>query len=133
MHCQVQKVKVENKIWGSVCHVFQSDHAAVSILNVVAGFRCSRHRHKERANMFAVISGCIEVDYWHSDLAFTEVLGAGDSFTVPSGWVHQFRVIESGQVVEVYWPDRVPKVRLDDIDRFDVGGPIEEGEQSGRT
>ncbi len=33
-------------------------------------------------------------------------------------------VLESGEVIEIYWPD-IPngKVRLDDIERLDVGGP----------
>ena len=44
----------ETKVWGSVFHLFASPHAAVSLLNVNAGTRCSRHKHQDRANQFAV-------------------------------------------------------------------------------
>lgn len=119
----------EIKCWGSVIHVFASDHAAISCLWVEAGHQCSRHYHVDRANQFTVMSGCIEVEEWDimGDM-ITTVLSAGGTHAVPSGRIHRFRVLESGQVVEVYWCDFVngneKKVRLDDIVRLDEGGPI---------
>jgi len=115
----------ETKCWGEVIHVFASDHAAISCLWVNAGFQCSRHHHVNRANQFTVMNGRIEVEEWHDDWGVRlTTLRTGDTHTVPSGVVHRFRVFESGQVVEVYYPDNGGKVRLDDIVRLDEGGPI---------
>ncbi len=127
------KSKWEYKCWGKVCHIFASNVAAVSYLKVNAGFQCSKHRHKSRANQFTVINGSIKVDTWGTGLngkilsiPIVKFLMPGDTFTVQSGVWHRFRVIHSGEVVEVYWSD-VPdgKVSIDDIERLDMGGLID--------
>lgn len=122
-----QQFQYESKNWGQVWHLFASDQSAVSFLQLVRGTRCSRHWHDERANMFAVISGKIEVQFWGNPNGEGKpghvVLNPGNVFTVPYKVVHRFRVLESGQVVEVYWPDpEGGKVRFDDINRLDEGG-----------
>ena len=116
--------KWEKKCWGEVWHLFVSEHAAVSYLKLNKGFRCSQHHHEERANQFVVISGRIVVEEFSHGTTPTEVrLGSDHSYIVPSGIKHRFRVLESGQVVEIYWPDvHGGKVRQDDIVRFDEGG-----------
>ena len=115
----------EEKVWGSVAHLFLNDRVAISHLRVNAGFRCSRHYHRQRANQFSVLSGRIAVDEFDCfGVDHSTVLGPGESFTVPSGIVHQFRVLEVGEVVEVYWADRVGgSVDQYDIVRLDEGGP----------
>jgi len=114
---------VEDKVWGKVTHLFQSDYAAVSYLEVQAGFQCSRHIHYWRANQFSVVSGRIIVEEWVGGLLHSINLNPGESYTVISRIPHRFRVKESGVVIEVYWPDRPDgKVLLDDIVRFNVGG-----------
>jgi mannose-6-phosphate isomerase-like protein (cupin superfamily) len=115
----------EQKVWGVVAHLFQSDHAAMSFLKLKKGFRCSRHFHKQRVNMFAVVSGEVLIEEWYGGQAKTEiVLRAGDSATVLANIEHRFRVLQDGQMIEVYWPmyDN-DKVSLDDIVRLDEGGP----------
>jgi len=119
--------KSEIKVWGKVLHIFSSEHAAVSCLEVKKGYQCSRHSHRERANMFCVQEGAIEIEEWNSTGSrLSTMLGPGSSYVVPSGILHRFRVIESGMMVEVYWPDvEGGKVRSDDIERLDTGGKIE--------
>lgn len=112
----------EEKVWGRVQHIFVSPHAAVSCLEVRAGYRCSRHLHSQRANLFAVLEGQIVVEIWPNGRSELIELGPGDTCTVPSGVPHRFRVLQSGRVVEVYWPDRGGEVSMADIHRFDVGG-----------
>lgn len=114
----------EKKVWGSVWHLFTSHSAAVSHLKLKAGFCCSRHKHLERANQFSVISGRVAIQQWDKFDDMTEViLESGNSLTVPSGVIHRFRVLQSGTMVEVYWPDvACGWVRLDDIERLDEGG-----------
>ncbi len=116
----------EEKNWGRVMHIFASPHAAVSVLKVKSGQRCSTHVHDERANMFVVLDGWLVVEEWPEGLrkaSTLKVLESGDIHTVPSRIWHRFRVQQSGKVLEVYWPDQGGIVRLDDIIRKDIGGP----------
>lgn len=122
----IARVSTEKKCWGSVAHVFHSLEAATSFLNVDAGWQCSRHYHKHRANQFFVISGRIIVEEWAETLPgkrHVMVLGPGMSCVVQNMNWHRFKVLDSGSMVEVYWSDRIEFiVRLDDIVRYDVGG-----------
>ncbi len=119
MKTQVEK---EEKVWGEVYHIFASDKAAVSVLTVNKGFRCSLHCHHHRYNLFFVESGCICVETVRGSGRHLEVLEEGQSLSVPPYVWHRFRVLESGKVVEVYWPSRYSPVKLDDIQRKDIGG-----------
>ncbi len=138
----------QDKCWGQVRHVFESDDVAISILKVNKGFRCSRHYHRHRKNQFIVISGKIEVLEWATfdQSTFPHPTGrleldawslnphtvpagvpwAMNSHTVPAGVPHMFRVLEDGIVVEVYSRDSSNggngPVSINDIVRFDEGG-----------
>lgn len=140
----------EEKDWGRVLHVFCSEQAAVSHLEVRCGFRCSMHRHRKRANQFVVVSGSLLVevpslaevkalaslmDARSSEKALFDVIAyqpattdlvlilPGQSFTVKSRIYHRFRCPEDAVVIEIYWPDRRRcVVRFDDIERLDEGG-----------
>jgi quercetin dioxygenase-like cupin family protein len=95
-------------------------------LQVKAGFRCSHHLHTHRKNLFAVLSGAIEVCE-NLPEGGTQVtrMRAGDVHEVAAGIVHCFYVRESGEVIEVYSPGfDGAKVELDDIVRSDEGGSI---------
>lgn len=115
----------EEKVWGKVWHLFAADYAAVSILEVKAGFRCSKHLHHERDNMFAVQNGLVLVEWFLGDYVTRKAwLGPGDHYTVSSGIWHRFRVAEPGTMVEIYWPNTPDgRCRIDDITRADEGGP----------
>ncbi len=125
----MSEIKWETKCWGKVAHLFHNENTAVSHLMVTAGWRCSQHWHKERDNLFAVLSGRVVIKEWRNGgtgVVVTTTLGPGGVLTVPSGTLHQFNVIESGQMIEVYTPARSgAKVRLDDIERLDEGGRID--------
>lgn len=125
------EIKWEEKVWGRVRHLFHSDYASVSHLEVKAGFQCSRHKHSFRINQFTVLSGEVVIERWlyrngEAELLPEVRLKAGDSFSVPAGMFHRFRVIESGEMVEVYWPQREGLfVSINDIIRLDEGGPCD--------
>lgn len=115
----------ERKCWGEATHIFTDHHCAVSYLKVIEGSRCSKHVHRWRANQFFVTYGKIVVEEFDCQLNFIRAtfLTSGQAYTVPSRVPHRFRVIESGEVIEIYWSDIIGgSVRLDDIERFDEGG-----------
>lgn len=123
-------IEWEEKCWGKVCHLVERD-LQVSVLKVVAGFRCSRHRHIHRWNNFRVITGILRVIEYRQnssgDLSQTRstVLVAGQSIDIHPGVWHCFEVLESGQVVEIYWTTDKTSVDFADIERIDVGGRID--------
>ena len=113
------------KVWGWVWHLFASPHAAVSYLSLRSGFQCSRHHHRDRVNMFALISGQVLIEEWPTGgIYICTQLHPGGTHQIPAGIDHRFRVIEDGEMIEVYWPVEGATVRLDDIVRLDEGGPI---------
>lgn len=114
----------EEKVWGRVQHVFVDEHAAVSELEVVEGFRCSIHFHHHRINQFVVTEGKIEVVEFSNQVLVSrrKMLDPGDIYIVTTGVWHYFRVLESGRVIENYWSDGSGPVSIDDIERFDTGG-----------
>ena len=130
----------EDKCWGRVLHCFANEQASVSYLEVLDGYQCSIHYHKERANTFVVVSGIIVVEEWWDHVAHTKFDGdelaihkcevvttllPGHSHTVPSRRTHRFKVMESGSLIEVYFPDNGGKVDIEDIIRLNEGGPIQ--------
>lgn len=122
------RTEVEGKVWGSARHVFNSPHAAVSILETKVGGYCSKHFHSQRVNRFIVESGSINVIEYDpgGELEITRIrLNPGDVYDVEAGIVHRFEVLEPGIVVEVYFPAKPGySVSHDDITRLDLGGCI---------
>jgi quercetin dioxygenase-like cupin family protein len=115
-------VKQEDKAWGRVRHIFDTPQCAVSVLEVERGGYSSRHFHEYRVNRFLVQSGCIEVVEYDGASEKRTRLNPGDVHDVNAGIVHKFDVIESGIVVEVYWP--AIGVSFKDIKRLDIGGLV---------
>lgn len=117
----------EEKVWGQVMHIFESPHAAVSLLEIKAGFRCSVHHHIHRINQFTVTGGSIVVEEYSRVEGFPKTkhvhLHRGDVHIIPVGVWHCFRVLESGSVVENYWSANGEEVSIEDIIRIDIGGP----------
>lgn len=126
----------EEKCWGKTASIDEPDVIA-SVLQVDAGWRCSRHIHQHRWNYFRVISGMVDIVMFFPILPglpkeFRESgrvrLYAGESYDVRPEILHCFEVYKSGTLVELYWTlDGTPTL-LDDIIRFDEGGPIENWE-----
>lgn len=120
-------VAVEEKVWGRVAHVFV-DNYMVSVLEVVKGFRCSKHSHRHRHNVFEVISGALKIVCIKPGVDCTKdeyIVLPGKAFFVEPGIVHWFEVIESGVVVEKYYCTDGTQPDVNDIDRIGVGGPID--------
>lgn len=118
----------EKKIWGEVTHIFADTQASISVLSIEKGSRCSIHRHKERVNHFIVTSGEVVIHTFGSgDIPtphpmYSRYLKPGETYTIGTGIWHQFAVIVSGRMIEVYWPaDEFAVVHKDDIIRHCEG------------
>lgn len=112
----------EEKAWGRTRTVIHTDLYSRHELEVVAGGYCSVHWHEHRANRFLVLEGAvlvIELYGWHER---PTLLTADNVLEVSSLVPHQFQVIESGRIIEEYWPDRGGRVDLGDIVRLTRGG-----------
>ena len=122
----------EIKVWGRVQHIFYDDEVGISHLEVVKGYRCSKHYHVERSNLFCVQTGRVEIVVWVNLMPEYYRLKEGDVLLVPSGLQHEFRVLESGRMIEVYQIDGVVGVcSQDHIIRENTGGKIDD--QGGST
>ena len=139
--CKSQsKPQWEPKNWGRVWHRFYDAHVGESLLEVVAGQRCSMHYHEQRANAFVCISAEINVEVYGNAAHQNDVnpykipyrdihasgpciarLTAGSAVVIlPRVW-HLFKVKKPGRVVEIYYCSDGTAPRQDDIVRFDVG------------
>lgn len=120
----------EDKIWGCVQHVFCSPRVAISVLQTLEGYRCSRHLHRRRDNRFIVLTGALEVWEWPNEEHVRlypmgpSTVHTSEDVTIKAGKPHMFRVRQSGLVVEIYTPSGGP-VDIDDIVRFDEGAAFD--------
>jgi len=112
----------EPKIWGERWMVREDSTHTTNILTLKAGYRCSWHRHTCKYNLFAVISGVVEIDAERNGCRTTTELYEGQALTVEPGVWHEFRVIEDGLMLEEMY------VEYDDtdIDRMKIGGPMDD-------
>lgn len=112
--------KWEEKCWGLTGIAVDSPYFQRHALLAEKG-GCSIHYHKERANLFLVLSGTILVrEFFHTSYE-DHILTADNTLVIPSLVVHQFIVLEAGHVIEEYWPDRGGRVCTKDIVRLEQG------------
>ena len=122
----------EEKNWGLVAHLF-GNHTSCSMLKgLIPGQACSVHYHDWRWNKFVVVTAVIDVVLYGNDIhALAETLPAyeitryrlrpGMYFDVPPLCKHSFEVVETGDVVEVYWTENGEMPTQDDINRIIAG------------
>ena len=107
------------KCWGTTTEIYSGDNTSVNILNLKKGKRCSWHRHKNKFNLFRLISGSVNIKTLHKLI----LLYPGESnFVTPGTW-HEFQVLEDSVMVEImYTTDGV--YDPNDIERANVGGDL---------
>ena len=124
-------MKSEEKIWGSVRHIFVDEVVAVSHLLITAHRFCSLHRHVDRVNQFTVIAGHLDILHFananhQGDPSLmpymVKQLFKGDTYIVKNGLWHQFVSRTDCLVIETYWTENGAPVSIDDIDRRTEGG-----------
>jgi len=114
----------EYKVWGRVKHN-ETEKVMTSILEIDPNFRCSIHHHEHRFNQFHVITGSLTIVCYVKNDRYFKTLKLGDVYVVPPNIQHYFECREPSVVVETYWTEDGTPVSINDIVRFDEGGPID--------
>jgi len=107
----------EQKLWGERWLLRQDSTHANSYLKLRAGTRCSWHRHREKYNLFVVLSGKVGIVTADGEVTLT----VGQEFSVAPGVWHEFRAYEDSTMIEEMF------VEYDDgdIERAKPGGDME--------
>lgn len=118
--------RIVGKPWGNAHDVHATDGVLVRAITVEGGGFCSRHLHRDKDNLFHVLSGELEVVLYSATdghpTSWT-TLHAGEQLWVPAGVQHRFRAYADCIAVEVYRPARAGAVLSDDdIVRLEQGG-----------
>lgn len=108
----------EIKLWGERWLLRIDSTHATSYLILKAKTRCSWHVHAAKYNLFVVLSGKVGIKTEDGET----ILGPGEEFTVPPGVFHEFRVYESGKMIE----EMYVVYKEEDIRRKDIGGSLDE-------
>lgn len=77
------------------------EKSQVTKMNYAVGNYASPHQHPHEQSGY-VISGRYELVIGADKYEMT----AGDTYAIPGGQIHSFRVLEAGEVVDVFTPPR---------------------------
>ncbi|MCK9598405.1 MAG: cupin domain-containing protein [Candidatus Omnitrophota bacterium] len=111
----------QGKVWGMTEAVFGDEmNFSVHYLHIDAGGYCSEHRHAQKANVFYVLEGRLEVYVWPPgrDIPDTTILHRGEETFIPPGAWHMFKALENTECLEIY----CGRIIGDDIERRTTGG-----------
>ena len=108
----------EAKCWGERWLIRQDSTHATSFLKLKAGYECSFHSHREKYNLFVVLSGHIAIVTEQFDGNSMVHLKEGECFTTKPGEKHKFVVLQDSLVIEEMYVE----YREDDIQRENQGG-----------
>lgn len=81
------------------------EKSMVTKMNYVKGNFADMHRHPHEQCGF-VVSGEYRLKVELPEHPIDTVLRAGDSYAIPGGVLHSFEVVEGGEVVDVFTPQR---------------------------
>ena len=114
----LKKTNIIEKPWGHEEIWAQTSRYVGKILFIKAGQRLSRQYHKVKEETIMVIEGvltCEHGPYFKGDKVYTERMGVGTTFHVPTGTIHRFCAEEGNvKLVEVSTPEIEDVVRLED-------------------
>lgn len=114
------------KVWGRTRLIHRTPQMEIHELVLeTPGSFCSIHSHKNKLNIFTVLSGMVEVTKKVPGGETSKLLSHGMSTAVPSGVLHQFKTIaKDTHLLEVYLPDGVFELEGEDIARQHQGGLV---------
>ena len=85
----------------SLASLAMGEKSQVTKMNYVVGNFASPHQHSNEQSGY-VISGRYELTIGNEKYE----LSSGDSYSIPGNQVHSFKVIEAGEVVDIFTPPR---------------------------
>jgi mannose-6-phosphate isomerase-like protein (cupin superfamily) len=83
------------KVWGEEHWIVNREYCGKKMI-LRQGFRCSMHAHKEKDEVFYVVSGRILLELGDGE----RVMGPGDHQHVPPGVEHRFWGLEDAEIFE---------------------------------
>ncbi|MCD8148506.1 MAG: cupin domain-containing protein [Clostridiales bacterium] len=103
MKTVVKKENAVSKVFKGVSldSLAAGEKSQVTKMNYVSGNYASPHRHPHEQCGY-VISGKYELTIGDDRYE----LSSGDSYAIPGNQVHSFRVIEPGEVIDLFTPPR---------------------------
>lgn len=81
------------------------EKSMVTKMNYVRGNFATTHQHPHEQCGY-VISGEYRLKVEHPEAPIDVLLQAGDSYAIPGNMPHSFEVMEGGEVVDVFTPQR---------------------------
>src|SRR3990167_5653099 len=94
------------KAWGETKPIVSTPLFSLHEIRASPHWRCSRHDHAQKWNLFYCISGRVFIDIEKKDYPLTDTteLGPGEATTVRPGEVHHFYTKDEPAVVlEAYY------------------------------
>lgn len=110
------------KIWGREIWMVNNQDYCWKILDLNAGFRCSRHCHVSKKETFVVLDGKLWMETWTTDYPssyFIREMWAGHQIFIPNGTFHRFSSKTGALISEVS-----TNHREEDVERTEESGPI---------
>ncbi len=92
----------EEKVWGRTIELFHNNTTSTHYLEIKAGGYCSEHKHAQKANIFFIIEGKLEITEWPDAPEHITILKPGDVYAVPTDIWHRFRAIIDVKCIEIY-------------------------------
>ena len=100
----------QGKVWGTTNSLFCHNNVECHLIGFEKGGYCSLHYHQKKWNRFIVLDGILEVVIFRNDDDGNEFedctyLIEGQMIDVPPGLRHNFKALENGSALEIYWVD----------------------------
>jgi len=113
---------IQGKVWGSTTLLFKNDNFELHRITIYAGYKCSKHKHEYKYNMFYVEQGHLKIHVWKNDykLCDTTEIVTGEITNVSPNEYHQFESVKDTIAYEIYYSKPISN----DIIRETCGGKI---------
>lgn len=113
----------ESKTWGRTKLVEINNQYQRHELGIEKGGYCSFHYHLYRSNLFHLQSGLVRLVWCYAWEIQHVTLKPHNTYRINARIPHQFQVLESGMMVEEYYPQSSgDDVSTYDINRLTIGG-----------
>lgn len=113
---------IQGKIWGWTLEIFKNDNFEVHLIWIKKGYRCSKHLHQFKNNLFFVIFGKLKIKIWKKDYDLIDetILTRKEKTNVTPLEYHQFESVSHTLALEIYYPEPIGK----DILRENCGAMV---------